>query len=235
MSRHLTDQIKQELKNHEMEEIPAGEKIRAFMMRHKDRKQYGRMQSTLFLFTPEGIVIMGDYCPGGPRNQGSISDFGYGLDWFTSSLDGDYLCSKFLHKVWQQKAAGRSLRYEIRDLRAGEYDYHFEKAAWKTWEKRPGLTKDQESFIAREVRRLRNERTRKFIELIHDLEDRNYVESAEQFGHAMAEIIPGYDYCDMPGYDYPERDAELLCGLQQRFAELYAEMFPKKEAVATNG
>jgi hypothetical protein len=102
------------LKDHVLEEVlqeTAG--FRAFYLKMPGKT---RMMSTLFVFTPEGIVIMGDLCPGGPRNQGCISTFNYGLGWFATELSEHYMCSKFLGEVWQPEVALEWLRANEKDL-----------------------------------------------------------------------------------------------------------------------
>jgi len=114
---YVTAGMKDALKNHVLEEVPAGGEFRAFYLKEPG---HGRMNSTLFIFTPEGIVIMGDLCPGGPKNQGSISDFNYGLGWFSRPQGEWYLCSKFLRKVWQSEAALEWVQDHIKAIEKGE-------------------------------------------------------------------------------------------------------------------
>lgn len=79
-----------------------------YYLRPADKR--GRLGSAMVVFTPEGIVIMGDVCPG--RN-GVVSAYGYGKKWFASELDKDYLASKFLPKVWVEDVAAQWLRETI--------------------------------------------------------------------------------------------------------------------------
>jgi hypothetical protein len=103
------------LKNHVLEE--ALQKTGEFQAFYLKEPGQGRMMSTLFVFTPEGIVICGDLCPGGPGNQGSISNFGYGLGWFSGRLSEGYLCEKFLSREWQPKVAEEWCREHIEELK----------------------------------------------------------------------------------------------------------------------
>ena len=68
----------------------------AFLMSPLKKKT--RNPSTQFVFTPEGIVIMGDLCP---ARQGIISCYGYGLKWFVGKLSAGYLAGKFLATDFQ--------------------------------------------------------------------------------------------------------------------------------------
>ncbi len=67
----------------------------------------GRMMSTLILFTPEGIALMGDLTP---ERNGSISSIGYDRAWFAGKNNGDYLCEKFLPQQWVLDYALAELR-----------------------------------------------------------------------------------------------------------------------------
>jgi hypothetical protein len=104
--------------NHVLElhtESPDG-KLRAYYLREKEGR---RLQACYIVFTVEGIVIMGDWCPGSGRyaNSGCISALGYGEEWFSGELSGSYLCSKFLHKSWQPEKGYDQLREQILDAR----------------------------------------------------------------------------------------------------------------------
>lgn len=72
-----------------------------------------RTHSLLLLFTPEGIVLVGDLRFTDER--GLISQFGYGLDWWTGEMSEDYLCGKFLTKTWQPELLLRNLRERAGD------------------------------------------------------------------------------------------------------------------------
>lgn len=99
------------LKDHILEPLEIGQKVQAYYFK---RPGQGRMMSTLILFTPEGIVLQGDLTPG---QNGNVSCLGYGSGWFSSQLSEDYLCSKFLSKVFVRDYAERGLRIEILQAR----------------------------------------------------------------------------------------------------------------------
>lgn len=107
--------MRETLKDHILEELPGSETLKAFYLKAPGE---GRMMSTLFVFTPEGIVVMGDFCPGGPRNQGCISVYNYGLRWFATELSEHYMCGKFLGEVWQPQVALEWMRDNREDLMA---------------------------------------------------------------------------------------------------------------------
>lgn len=92
-------------------------KFKAFYLREDPGM---RMQSTLIMFTPEGTWIGGDLCP--EENKGVMSNFGYGLDWFSSKLDGRYLCEKFLRESWDADRAKREIVEMMRDRRGYEIE-----------------------------------------------------------------------------------------------------------------
>lgn len=72
-----------------------------------------RAQSTLIIFSPEGIVITGDLCPG--DNRGVVSDYGYGLSWFVQELNPYYLAGKFLRKKFVFDVADETFRAMVKD------------------------------------------------------------------------------------------------------------------------
>src|SRR5579885_1302548 len=162
---YVSQRMMDDLKDHVLEEFSAGEKIRAFYLRHPDRKKYGRLESTLLLFTPEGIVLMGDMCPGGPRNQGSISDRGCTPEWFAalSQDDQSYLCARFLAKEWQSKHAIQWVKEQIRLGRTGEFDGYFEAAAHR---ERMAQTTLPETSRESMARKRRNDLLRGYVSII---------------------------------------------------------------------
>ncbi len=85
------------------------ENYKAYMLRAKPGE---RMNGVLLLFCPEGIVITGDH---GPDINGCISSRTCGLDWFRTTMDGEYLCGKFLDKVWVPEYAAQCLREYAED------------------------------------------------------------------------------------------------------------------------
>ncbi len=92
------------LRDHALREITKPDSpVRAFYLEQPGT----RAQSTLIVFTPEGIALMGDLTP---TNHGDVSALGYGLHWFTGNLGTDYLCSKFLEKSWVSERAVARLR-----------------------------------------------------------------------------------------------------------------------------
>lgn len=191
VERYMT----KELSEHVLEEVSApGDKIQAYYLR---RPGEGRMMSTLVLFTPEGIVLMGDLCPDRGGTHGVVSNFGYGLGWFTGQLSEGYLCSKFLHEVWQRDAALKDCRYQVhqhlQDARAQELGSAERKADRK--------------------------RAKAWREILQDLEH-EVIFSSESMYNAMNEHDL-YDGEYVPGYDYGWTDAGWLCAIQRRFSELW--------------
>jgi len=136
MSSYIEAHMRNSLKGHVLEQVLDTPTFKAFYLK---RPGEGRMMSSLILFTPEGIVLMGDLCP---RSHGVPSAFGYGLNWFASHLSEDYLCEKFLHKVWQEEVAEDGLAARVRDeeedAKANPDDKHSfrwkkVKEAWGDW------------------------------------------------------------------------------------------------------
>jgi hypothetical protein len=83
-----------------------------------------RVLSTLILFSPEGIVLLGDLAPCAGKN-GCISGYGYDARWFAEKVNEDYLCSKFLEQTFQVDVAKTWVEDRLADLRdpaSGESD-----------------------------------------------------------------------------------------------------------------
>jgi hypothetical protein len=73
--------------------VEDGEKVKTFLLKkYPDSSDY----SAWLFFTPIGIVISGDLSV---ADHGVIAP-GYGLDWFASRQDPDYLAEKFLKTKW---------------------------------------------------------------------------------------------------------------------------------------
>lgn len=247
--------MKEELKDHTLEQVLDTEKFKAFYMRPPGG---GRMMSTLFLFTPEGIVIMGDLCPGHSGGNGVVSALGYGLRWFTEELSGDYLCQKFLQKGWHAELAREWCLDTARDVRRGRMDREgcFAKELELAADDREALhdelvslRKDLKDAIARADAADVNEFGRAIASTKVELEDsrthlvglREGVASEleriadcldgdwnlERFREEIEEEFPDMDLTEhCPGYGYDPSDKMWLCALQEKFAELYNARTP---------
>lgn len=89
--------------------LEQGGDTRSFYLREKGM---GRINSTLLVETPEGLIICGDLCP---RQNGVISNYGYGFEWFSKQLGREYLCSKFLRRTWIPDLAVEWLNKQLSD------------------------------------------------------------------------------------------------------------------------
>lgn len=78
-------------------------RYKAFWL-HKEGTRCG---SSRLLFTPEGIVILGDMAPG---QYGVMSHRYQSLEWFTGELYADYLSSKFLRRGFHRGLAVEELQ-----------------------------------------------------------------------------------------------------------------------------
>lgn len=108
---------------HTLEMVLNNDPFRAYMLRHP---KGGRLEGVMIMFTPEGIVIAGDHAPG---RYGAVSQNGYGLDWFSSRKDENYLAEKFgVEKVWVREYAVRWLQDTIKELREDSLDREAEIA-----------------------------------------------------------------------------------------------------------
>lgn len=92
-----------QLKEMSLVPVQEGDKLSAYYIRKPDT----RIMSTLLVFSPEGIALMGDFTP---EHHGSVSAFGYGRAWFVGELGPDYLAEKFLEKKWNSEVAVEELR-----------------------------------------------------------------------------------------------------------------------------
>ena len=197
---YVTDQMRESLRNHKMEEIPSGEGIRVFrLFRNHDE----RMMSTHIVFygipREHRIAIFGDLCPRpeGAKN-GIISDLGYDLEWFSGQLSESYLCEKFLNHVWQCEVAARWCHWEIDDIKKGD--------SWITFSD--------------------EEKKENVIEELFDLKSSldGGEMNAYEFYDILSGIAVGYVDDGVPGYEYPLSDAGWLCAIQQKFSELFVPM-----------
>jgi hypothetical protein len=77
------DNFRRQLDRHVLEIVQEGPTVSAYYLKEPGK---GRMMSTLIVFTPEGIALMGDLTP---EQNGSVSALGYGRDWFSGHLSPD--------------------------------------------------------------------------------------------------------------------------------------------------
>lgn len=105
-----------------------GTKSSMWYLRYPDQ----RAQSTLIIFSPEGIIITGDLCPG--ENRGVVSDYGYGLSWFVQDLNPDYLAEKFLRKRFVFEVADQEFRETVRGyVECGDMTAELGEKALSDW------------------------------------------------------------------------------------------------------
>jgi len=170
---------------------------------------YGRMQSCMILFTPEGIVICGDWCPN--DNQGLCSNYGYGLSWFVKKLGEQYLCEKFLHKEYLPEHAREYVERRIEeinfDIADGERDE--EDVEEKLDDLRSALAADSGTSTEGE-----------------------YFGTLERFSELMGKTEDWDALTDGVCMGYNPRDAALLCGLQQTFSKLFPVLSESRQQQA---
>jgi hypothetical protein len=159
-----------------------------------------RAQSTYILFTKEGIVVMGDLCPG--RN-GVISNLGYGVEWFSGRLSEDYLCSKFLDQSLNKEGFRTWLEGRLGDEQRERAD---------VIDKRED---DENRQVAKHERNIEG-----LKQALRDVNDDSILEAVRE--SILLEL--GEYQGDGQGYDYEPREAGHLCAIQQRFAALYAKL-----------
>lgn len=183
---------------------------KAFVLRNVERST--RIDSCRIIFTPDGIVICGDLCPGDGNNGGLVSDLGYGLGWFAGELGSDYLCSKFLRQKFVPQLAMKEIESWVDAINDRRYD-----AEDKVSEIEDGEGDDMFSACLDDSNAQ---------ERIDALEDIIYKLDCNEMGeHGLHEALGDLD-CDyvcegVPGYGYEPRDENLLSAIQRRFAYLY--------------
>lgn len=205
MTSFVDDRLRKDWSHHTIRQLAGctGD-FQAFML---ERPGHGRMGSCLVMFTPEGIVICGDWCP--ESNKGAVSNYGYGISWFASHLGEDYLCSKFLDQVYRRDKAHWYVADRVKDLEADDEDrserredlLHILKDALECDD---GTDIDGEHFGTEE----------RFAELMTEADDYDALTDG---------VARGYDL----------REAALLCVIQQRFAQLYQQLTERKTCNAT--
>lgn len=231
---------------HFLEQVLDTEKFKAFYLKEPGM---GRMQSCLILFTPEGIIICGDLCPGNdPRNSG-VHAFGYGLTWFAGHLSSGYLCEKFLSKEWHKELAIEDCRDRAEEILDGEtIHFDYDPVLEDAMEERDALAPELRAYL--EDRRhptpfipskedilslitpLREKgaalkkaiREQRQFHADHYFALANEVDDGEMgiesFGRAMSEIDQDFYEC-CPGFGYHPRSKYLLVAIQKKFSELY--------------
>lgn len=173
--------------------------------RYKGFKLYDpaqrRMGSLVILFTPEGIVLHGD---AEITPHGTVSSYGYGLDWFKGKLHGSYLAEKFLNRQWVRESCAALLEERAEEL-------------------------EEEDTPEDDATRLK-EKTTALRELAKQVLDHQSMEHEvyEELQDLDPEMVDG----GMPGYTYDYWQLAQLHVVQQKFAELYPALPAAKESSA---
>lgn len=199
---YLTEAVRKQFSKHVLRRMNVKGDVEGFML---ERPGYGRMESTMILFTPEGIVLGGDLCPN--DNHGVMSNFGYGLNWFQCPKGASYLCSKFLTKEFVPEAAKQWVLDRIIELReAMEED------------------QDEEGSQGRNAARSSS------VELYEQaLQDVEAFASWDRFSDLLDEAGDSDAATDGPGFDYNPRDAACLCGIHDAFVREYVALIKNEE------
>lgn len=162
-----------------------------------------RMGAVSLIFTEaplaKRIIITGDLCP---SHNGIIGDAGYGIGWFGSKKSGDYLCEKFLRRVFVPERAFDALLDHALDI--------FQ----------PDGTIDEDA----------QDRFTLLDHALADAEDDPRGEdaptrSSEAFYEMWCEAFG--DGPEDLGWDYPPSEAALLCAIQRKFVELWTVLEQK--------
>jgi hypothetical protein len=122
---YVTESMKDTFKDHTLVLNADTDHVKAWYLKSPE---HGRLMSCLIVFTDEGIAIMGDLVP---TQNGVISSYGYGVQWFTGHLSEDYLCEKFLAKEFVPELAEQSFKESLLYARRqGDLDKEESREAW---------------------------------------------------------------------------------------------------------
>lgn len=236
---------KESFQNHTLEVALDHEKWKAFYLRAAGG---GRTQSTFLMFTPEGIFISGDLCPGNDARNSGVHAMGYGLDWFSGKLSYSYLAEKFLSRGWQRELAADECRGIAEDIQKGEDGYHSDRQVREMVQERgrladeirgmrqglreadegtPGAIlaqlreyRDLGAQLKMKIRSAREDYADRYLELANTVECGDL--GVESFYEAIREL--DRDRNELPGYGYDPKQALLLVAIQEKFAELYEKL-----------
>ena len=199
MKSYVDDELRARWAEHKLVPMNVTGEVTGYRLKHPDS---GRVQGCMILFTPEGIVVCGDWCPN--NNHGVVSNLGYGVEWFGNTLSEGYLCSKFLRTEYSRRAAREAVVERLKDLK-------------ETLAERGALRDD--------VRQLWEARIEAY-EIALEEDDGESID-CEHFGteeryYALIQEANDWDeVVDGSPHDYDDRDAGLLCVIQHRFSELW--------------
>lgn len=209
-SQELIEKSMPDLSKHVLTEIQSGGPVSAYQLH---RPEYGRMESCLILGTPEGVVIMGDFCPN--RNHGCPSDYKYTVEWFAGKLGIGYLLEKFgLEEKYQPELAAEGVKFWLDEMLADE-DLHPD---WREW-------------AEKEASRSFSEFCDLFPQIEYLHEYFGYGEwdtEANRVPNAISESVDWLDIIEAIGPSLS--DVRVLVAIQRRFAELYPQLKAQKEA-----
>jgi hypothetical protein len=95
---------------HRLRMVLNNEPFRAYML---EPEEGGRLNGVLIMFTPEGIVIMGDHAP----TRTGICATGYDQAWFSARKNPEYLMEKFgMDREWQADLAVEYCNDELKEF-----------------------------------------------------------------------------------------------------------------------
>lgn len=189
---YVTDNMRRELANHVLTLTHNGGAIRHYRLGPSDTN----MGEARLIFTsaplPEQVIITGDL---NPRENGIVSQQGYGIGWFGRRQGESYLCEKFLRTSFYTEHARAWLRDEAADLA----------------DPNQARTDDPAQIAALQAE-------------VRDAIGRgdhgdDPTRSHEAFWDWLRDY--GVDPED-EGFGYDPKVAGWLCAIQQRFVELYA-------------
>ncbi len=201
MTKYLEPHMVDSLKDHVLTRLASTELVDHWKLSAPKGSAQAGLLWVHIMFTPIGIVIGGDLMGRGVIGRLDVKT--YDAAWLAALPSADYLCSKFLEKVWQREAAARWCRRHANEIRQGELDpshpITMSVESWRAW------------------------RFRHFMGLAADLEGLA-VETREQFVLALRELDYETAGDEPPGTDYPLAEAGWLFAIQRKFSEEYRKM-----------
>lgn len=117
-------------KDHVVNALVETETVQVYELRERPGSSVNAVQ---IAFTPWGIGITGDLCPG-KDNRGVWSRNRSGRSWFTGESSADYLAEKFLDQSWDADRAREELREMAKDETSRKRKAAYRELATGWWE-----------------------------------------------------------------------------------------------------
>lgn len=190
--------VKSVLAEHSLSVVaPADATVPTFLVHKKGTSDF----HYYVIIAPSNIGLTGDFTVGGLHGVWSVSP--YGLDWFSSLKDPEYLCSKFLVKEYDPELTAESFMDFYVSLKTGSDKYIMFIEEYINYIN-PSTTECMYT-------RLPDDEIRKGLNSICDSnEAHSFIDTNNELFDEDFEPLQSYG-----------RDAARLVGIQQTFVNLY--------------